>query len=221
VGTNQGTSQESRVGRGLFAGYDDFADMLVCRGAHLNLAVCADLVDRLAVYDVTHLGGGSADAGRPSPYQNVAAVAAPRLLRDLARAPEPRLRDALIALLLRHPEHATTVRAVLSALAPDDSTRASLTARLLAAAALQRIHRAALAQDLPGYALIDVADLVAAYDLPSPEDEGGQALLRAAKEALAGRHGWLDYVDGWEDVAQHALRELHWAVARPQPLAVE
>src|SRR5579859_284594 len=100
------STYRSHVGRVAIEGYDDFADLLACRGARLDLALCADLVDRLAMYDVTHLGGGSGDAGVPGPYRGPMDVDLQRLLRDLARAPEPRLRDALIALLLRHPERA-------------------------------------------------------------------------------------------------------------------
>jgi len=40
------------------------------------------------------------------------------------------------------------------------------------------------------------------------EEENGWALLRAAQGLVAGRHPWIDYVDGWEDVARHTLREL-------------
>ena len=89
---------------------------------------------------------------------------------DLAQAPSARLRDALIALLLRHPEHAAAAREALNAAPPESPTRMSLLARLLAAAALQREHAAAFAPYLPGYRSIDVADLVAAHGLPMPEE---------------------------------------------------
>ncbi len=117
------------------------------------------------------------------------------------------MRDAVIALLLRHSEYASAVRAVMSLLPPDDPGRFSLTARLLAAAALQREHAATWARALPGYQQIDVADLVTALDLPAPEEDDGRALLAAAQELVRGRHRTLDYIDGWEDVARHALRE--------------
>ncbi len=200
------TTQQGTVAAG--EPYDDLLDTLACQGTRLDPAVWDDLVDRLAAHDVTHLGGGSADAGRPSPYEGPSDVPVERLVRDLARAPEPRLRDALIALLLRHPENEATVRDVMRSLPLDDPSRVSLTARLLVAAALQREHHAAWVGALPDYRQIDVADLVAAYAFPMPEEEGGRALLGAAKGLVAGRRRWVDYVDGWEDVARHALREL-------------
>jgi len=43
--------------------------------------------------------------------------------------------------------------------------------------------------------------------LPAPEEDDGRLLLAAAQELVRGRHRTLDYVDGWEDVARHALRE--------------
>ncbi len=197
-----GTETE-RAGRidAMATGYDDFSDMLGRRGRRLDPAVWDDLVDRLAGHDVTHLGGGSGAASRPADADLA------HLIPDLARAPEPRLRDALIALLLRHPEDAAAVRAAMADLPRGDPAWMSLLARLLAAAALQREHAMYWARALPGHAPIDVADLVAALDLPSPEEEDGRALLAAAQELVRGRHRTLDYVDGWEDVARHALRE--------------
>jgi len=193
--------------QGMPAAYDDFLDTLACQGLRLDPAVWDDLVDRLAAYDVTYLGGGSVDAGRPSPYRGPADVDLARLVRDLARAPEPRLRDALLALLLRHPEVAATVRAVLASVGPHDPTRHALTARLLAAGALQREHAADWARALPSYQQIDVADLTASEGLPASEEDNGRQLLVAAQELVRGRHRTLDYIDGWEDVARHALRE--------------
>jgi len=199
--------ERERDGRGASPPYDDYLDMLACQGRRLDPAVWDDLVDRLAVHDVTHLGGGSGDAGRPSPYRGAADVDLYLLILDGARAPEPRLRDALIALLLRHPEHATAAREVLGALLPESPIRMSLLARLLVAAALQREHRALWARAIPGYRLIDVGDLVTAYGLPAPEEDDGGALLAAAQRLVRGRLRTLDYIDGWEDVARHALRE--------------
>ncbi len=69
------------------AAYDDFLDTLACQGLRLDPAVWDDLVDRLAAYDVTHLGGGSGDAGRASPYVAPYSVDLMQLVRDLGRAP--------------------------------------------------------------------------------------------------------------------------------------
>lgn len=189
--------------------YDDLADVLACGGGrHFDQAAWDDVVDRLAVYDVTHLAGGSSAYGWVAAGRGPVGDDLDRLIRELARASEPRLRDALIALLLRHPEDAPALRRVMETLPAEHPARASLLARLLAAAALQREHYAAWARALPGRPLIDVADLVASEGLPAPEVDDGRALLRGAQGLVSGQHPWVDYVDGWEDVARHALREL-------------
>lgn len=189
--------------------YDDLMDTLAYQGHQLDPALWDDLVDRLAVYDVTYLGGGSADAGRPAPYDGPADADLSLLILDLASAPEPRLRDALIALLLRHPEHAGVVRLVMSALPPSSGTWMSLLARLLVAAALQREHQA-----LRGHiSFIQVGDLVSTYSLPLPEEQSGRALLEAVQSLMRARLKSVDYIDGWEDVARHTLRELLGVVA--------
>jgi len=199
--TQQGTVAASEP-------YDDLLDTLACQGPRLDSEVWDDLVDRLAAHDVTHLSGGSADAGYLLPYREPSDVPVDCLVRDLARAPEPRLRDALIALLLRHPAYASTVAAVLASLGPSDPARSALTPRLLAAAALQHRHFAVLVRLLPGYEPMDVTALVPYLCLPAPELDDGQALLALAQCLAAGQLTAVDYVDGWEDVARHTLREL-------------
>ena len=181
-------------------------------------AVWDDLVDRLAVYDVTYLTGGSAEHGRQSRYRGPNDVEIHSLVADLAQAPEPRLRDALIALLLRHPEQTSAVCTVIAKLPPDDPARRELVVRLLAAAALQRVWGFVLPLYLPGQPRIMVDDLVASLGLPRPEEEGGEALLDAAARTLAGPYPF-DWKSGWEDAADQLLTQLRLA-AIPRPVAV-
>lgn len=63
-----------------------------------------DLVDRLAAHDIRYLQGGT-------PRARTAAPLVP-LINDLVRAPGGRLRGALVALLLRHPEYAQIAETV-------------------------------------------------------------------------------------------------------------
>jgi len=156
-----------------------------------------DVVDRLVAYDVTYLTGGSA----VSLYSGPDDVDPVGLIRDLAQAPNARLRDALIALLLRHPEFSATVRTVFASMQPDDPARRPLLARLLAAAALQRMGGGALSRTR-----IDVRDLVSALDLPAPDVEEGDALLQGVARLLTGPYP-VDWIDGWMDVLRHTLAE--------------
>ncbi len=160
-----------------------------------------DVVDRLVAYDVTYLTGGSADASAVSLYSGPDDVDPVGLVRDLAQAPNARLRDALIALLLRHPEFSAMVRTVFASMQTDDPARRPLLARLLAAAALQRMGDGALS-----WTRIDVSDLVSALDLPAPDVGEGDALLKGAAGLLTGPYP-IDWIDGWMDVLRHTLAE--------------
>jgi len=182
-------------------------------GTDLKDSQLRALVDRLAVFDVTYLTGGSADADEVSPYHAPKDVNIDALVLDLTRASSPRLRDALIALLLRHPEVAPAVRRVHAAMASDDSARRMLLSRLLAAAALQYKAGAAL----PAQPRIAVGDLVRRLHLPSLEERGGQALLEAAARLLAGPYP-IDWVNAWEDVLAHILWEVHGAAQPGVPV---
>ena len=189
------------------AAYDDLLDVLACQGARLDPAVWDDLVDRAAAHDVTHLGGGSAALGRPSPFSGPSYVAVPLLFVDLARAPEPRLRDATVALLLRHPEYSADARAVLDALASGTPAWTSLLARTLVAAAIGHRDRDLWSRVLPGYRPVEAGDLARAHGLPDPATSNGGPTLLAVQETVRGRFRTVDYVGGWEDAARHALRE--------------
>ncbi len=185
---------------------DYLGALLASDGCYLDKGLWNDLVDRLQVYGVTHLTGGS----QISPYRGPQDVPLHILVADLARAPEPRLRDALIPLLLRHPEHAVVVHDVLATLPGTDPVWHELRARLLAVAALQRIWRYVLALYLPAQAPIALDSLISALGLPPVEEREGEALLAAAAGLLAGSFP-IDWADAWEDAADHLLTELRLA----------
>lgn len=200
---------DTQPGRDCLKPHDELSDLLRYRHYDPDLTCWDDLVERLAVYDVTYLAGGSAAHGRSSPYRGPQDVALPQLIMDLANAPEARLREALIALLLRHPESASTVHALRDALASAHRARSILGVRLLAAAALQRLYWHELASLLRGYQPIDVGNLLTGTDLPPIARESGRALLQAAAQLFSGAYP-IDWIDGWEDVAHHVLQELRW-----------
>ena len=186
--------------------YDDYRDMRACRGGGPLPAVWDALVDRAAAHGVAHLSGGAVDRAEALPYAGPEDVDALLLIVELAQAPHPRLRDALVALLLLHPEYAAEAREALDLVGPDTPTWMSILARLLAAAALGHADRALWAGTPDGYRPLDVADLAAAYGLPSPEEDDGRALLLAMDRAVRGESVALDYAGGWRAAARHALR---------------
>lgn len=184
---------------------------VVLPGLVYDQAVWDDLVDRLAVYNVTYLTGGSADYGRESPYRTTDDVDIHSLIHDLARAPEPRLRDALIALLLRHPELAPTALDVAGATETDDSNRLLIRVSVLVAAALRTTWSFVLGIYLPGQPSIDADDVAAELGVPRPCEDYGRPCIAAVAELLRADQGFpFDYEGGWDDVAGHVLQELRF-----------
>jgi hypothetical protein len=196
--------------------YDDMSDVLVCRGTKMNPAQWDDLVERLRAFGVVYLGA-ALDSRHVHGNAETNDRCLAQLVRDLARAPEPRLRDALVALLLSDPTVADTVHAVLDTLEPNEPAYISLSARLLAAAGLQRKHAQQLAGLSRHFFPIDVTNLQVAGAPPFNEATDAYDLLRAAQALLAGSHPWIDYIDGWEAVAQHVIwGMIHDTVPAPE-----
>lgn len=208
-------------GTKIFVGYDDDDHMLACRRVFPNPRYCMDLLDQLAVLDVTYVTGASPDHGLTSPYHRPTDLDLSHLVLGLAQCPDPRVRDALVSLLLHHPESASAAKEVISSPETTRGTRASLTARLLAAAALQRSYKAAFLSHEPRYRLIDVTDLTSAEGLPSADEHNGRTLLKNVQHLVASKTPTIDYLDGWEDVARHTLQEMSWAQVSEQSLALE
>jgi hypothetical protein len=174
-----------------------------------------DLVDRLAVYDVHYLTGGSVWDGRAPPYHSRADVPPQALVTDLARADEGRMRDALVALLFRHPELAPGALAAADQAKDVARTRLLIRASVLAAAALRTWWGFVLNIYLPGQPPIDADDIARAQGVPSPRSEYGRPCLAALAEQLrAGQPFPFAYERGWQLAADHILEELRAAARK-------
>ena len=161
-----------------------------------------DLVDRLASHGIRYFDGGSGQDISP------AAPLAP-LLTDLARSPNSRLRWAIIALLLRHPEHAPLTETVARDLPGDDPTRRLLLLGVVVAAALQSEWSFTLDLYLPHRPRIQADHLATEFGLPSPRQDYGRPCLTAAAQLL--RQGSVfpfNYQDDWENAAHRLLAQL-------------
>jgi len=168
-----------------------------------------DLVDRLAVYDVRYLTGGSAWDARPSPYSVPGDVDIQALILDLAQAPAARLRNALVALFFRRPACAPLALSAGAALGEEDRARLELLTRYLAAAALRRKWRFVLSIYLPGQPTIDAAPVAARLGVPSPEEGYGRPCLHAAAELLRrGQPFPYNYESSWTAAADHILEDV-------------
>jgi len=168
-----------------------------------------DLVDRLAVYDVRYLTGGSAWDGRLSLYRAPVDADIYKLIKDLAQAPAARLRNAVVALLFRHPEHAPAALGVAGALRDDERIRLDLVARYLAAAALRRKWRFVLSIYLPGQPAIDANRVASDLGVPSPVKDYGYPCIVAVADLLrAGQSFPFNYESAWNSAAEHILEDL-------------
>ena len=176
-----------------------------------------DLVDRLAVYDVSYLTGGSVWDSRTPPYHTPGDVSIVALVTDLAQAPQGRLRNALVALLFRHPELVRSAYAAADQLAHDERARLLIRASILAAAALRTLWRFVLDIYLPDQPEINAEHIARALGVPSPREEYGRACLSALADVLReGQPFPFAYEREWHDVAGHVLESLR-AEARARP----
>lgn len=115
------------------------------------------------------------------------------LFRRLATASSVRLQEAIIPLLLTHPDLAPAARAALDNLTGSARDRAMR--RYVAAAALQRMWRTRLQQDLGPQPLLPAAYLDE-LGLPPLEADFGRATLYALaqqEEARYGHNAWAGY----------------------------
>lgn len=140
------------------------------------------LTSALARYGVLHLSPGNVVGGRtPDPRA---------LFTRLARASQPRLRQAAVFLLLTRPELAPAARAAAHALTGAEQDLAMR--RYVAAAALQRMARARIEELLGPREVIPPAflDLLA---LPSLDEEHGARTLWELSRQEEARYGY----DAW------------------------
>ncbi len=161
-----------------------------------------DLIDRLMSHDICYFNGDSRALDRPT-----APLAA--LLIDLVRSRNSRLRSALLALLLRHPEHASIAETVARNFPAGDPAGRLLLLAVLAAAALQSEWSFTFNLYLPGQKRIEVDHLAVEFGLPLPRQDHGRTCLRGAAEQLR-KDGIfpVNYVADWENAAHRLIAQL-------------
>jgi hypothetical protein len=168
-----------------------------------------DLVDRVAAHGIRFLMGGSYEEGQASPYAGPEDVPLAPLLLDLVRAPEARLRNALIALFLRHPEYIAAAESTARGLASEDPSRRLLLVSIVVAAALQHEWGFSLGLYLPNQTRIEAERLATELGLPSPADDFGRPCLVAAAQLLRARDPFpFNHEADWRDAAHRLLAQL-------------
>ncbi len=161
-----------------------------------------DLIDRLMSHDICYFNGDCPEPDRP------AAPLAP-LLKDLAQTSNSRLRSALIALLLRHPEYAPIPETVARNLPPGDLTSRLLLLSALIAAALQSEWSFSLDLYLPHQKSIEADHLAVEFGLPLPREDYGRACLREAAQLLRKDCVFpVNHEADWENAVHRLLAQL-------------
>lgn len=123
------------------------------------------------------------------------------LLADLVRQPSARVRSAVIAVLLAHPEHAAAVPAALEHLRPTE--RLTLQLFYTAAVLLQQEHAKRLRAFADGHQLPDWFSAELGLPQTAPPHERLEALGRQHRQRTQARVNW---TGTYESVAQHLLR---------------
>jgi hypothetical protein len=160
----------------------------------------SDIVDRAAVHGVRYLIGGSDWGGSASKYSVPDDAPLAPLLLDLARAKEARLRDAIVALILRHPEYTSTAESTARSLPADDPVSRMLLVSILVAAALQNEWSFVLGLYRPDQTEIEADHLAKELRLPLPHTDFGRPCLIAAADLLRERDLFpFNYEAGWND----------------------
>jgi hypothetical protein len=162
------------------------------------------LIERLRAAGVRYLGGGHDSLPYPPPCVEPVET----LILGLAQSRDPRLRTALVALLLHKPEIAPRATRLAYGLI-DRQLAQYLDVCVLAAAALQRTWAFSLDIYTPGWLPINVDPLAHSSGVALPSEDYGRATLLALDRLLAADDPLPpDYYGAWEDVGRHVLDDL-------------
>jgi hypothetical protein len=168
----------------------------------------ASLVSALRAWGIDYLTAGA--ARRPAPT-----IAPAPLLHRLADCQQARIRDAIISLLVLHPELAEVIPSALAT--ADQETREQLSTLVLAALYLQRIWLTQLTLALghpPQFPEALFAALWQARRLPPPALGYGEAGLRALEAEEQRRRGVSYHFSGdWQNQVQQLILQ-QWAAQR-------
>ncbi|MBI5713321.1 MAG: hypothetical protein HZC38_07845 [Chloroflexi bacterium] len=139
------------------------------------------LISQLASQGVRHLRSAQATVA-------AASLNTDALIAELARRPEPRLRESLIPLFIRHPEYSEVARKLVETLEPTASE--SLAHMYTAAVYLQRFWSGTLGLSLKSLTLLPNYFGVPRYNLPDENEHFGESGLRALAKLYEEKTGY-------------------------------
>jgi hypothetical protein len=169
-----------------------------------------ELTTALNRWGVLHVGPGE-------PRPTGAPLTATELFLRLARSVEPRLQQAVVVLLLTHPELAANYQNAIDRL--DGLTQERAKRRYVAATALQRMARTRIALQLGPQPEIPAAYLDD-FALPPLDEEFGRVALLALAAQESDRFGYDAWGTYWTllDLFLNEIRRRDWGVVcGPEP----
>ena len=189
----------------------------MARTKHANAArqpwTTAQLVEALRAWDINYLTVSRQVEQASAVGRKTKRPPTEQLLHALAQSNEPRVRDALVGLLLLHPEIAGDVAGVVSRARSqgEDEPAEQIVTLALAALYLQRIWWFQLALAYEAFSALD-EDLFAPWwlqrDLPSPSIGYGEPGLRRLAIYEQHRTGTAaNLVGDWQNQAHHVIAQ--------------
>ncbi|GMQ77868.1 MAG: hypothetical protein BMS9Abin02_0359 [Anaerolineae bacterium] len=161
-----------------------------------NFVDTAALISTLAQLDIHYL--------RSPSYTEPLPLDPDRVIAELSQHPDPRLREALIPLFLRHPELSKHVPHLVGKMSPAAGER--LQHMYTAAVYLQRLWLGKLEMYLGPLPSLPDYYGQSLWELPTPEDHYGEAGLRALADHFQTKTG-----DNWLSTYQTTmLHFLHY-----------
>lgn len=163
------------------------------------------LLGELRARGITYLAGGHEAVAEATAHPMPDAT----VLRELARYPESRVRNAVIGLLLLHPELAAAIPDALRE--SDEPARQSLATLALAALYMSRLWRTRLRLALgrpPELPEALLAPLIAERGLPAADEMYGELGLRALEQSERNRRGLpLNFAGDWQNQVDHLIAQ--------------
>lgn len=156
------------------------------------------LIAQLATQDIRHL-----HAAKVADVQSDLNIET--LIANLAQHPSPRLREALILLFLRQPDHAKYVPSIVASLPAD--AKLTLQHMYTVAVYLQRLWYSTLSLYLGKFALLPDYYGQNEFGLPSPDVYWGEAGLRALAALFQEKTGY-DWLTAYHTAISLLLAQL-------------
>jgi len=169
----------------------------------------SDLIQELVVRGVRQMRAVKASHTSPG-------LTTERLIAELAGHPEPRLREALIALFIRRPEYSALVRDLAAALEP--SAGIVLRHMYTAAVYLQRMWLGTLQLYLGDFPLLPDYFGERVFGLPDPNDHFGESGLRALANRFKEKTGY-EWLSAYHSAMALLLDQLRLECRSEQPIS--